>query len=106
MQQENPFNWKNMNNQPPHACESIQMFLEDRRVPIEYNPIMREYDILLRHSSARQGIDYCPWCGTKLPESLRDLYFETLEKLFGEDFSRDNAPTEFQSDEWWKNRGL
>jgi hypothetical protein len=92
--------------QLPHACELMNLFIDDPKVPIEYYPIMREYRLHLKHSPGKQGIYYCPWCGSKLPESLRDSYFETLENLYGEDFSRDNAPAEFQTDEWWKKRGL
>ena len=29
-------------------------------------------------------INFCPWCGTQLPESLRDRWFEELE-LLGKD---------------------
>jgi hypothetical protein len=28
-----------------------------------------------------QTIEYCPWCGARLPSSLRDEYFERLEQL-------------------------
>jgi hypothetical protein len=60
---------------------------------------------------ARQGVDYCPWCGTKLPESLFDTRFDILEKEYGidspyDDKQKDKIPAEFLTDEWWKKRGL
>ena len=94
-----------------HCCECMEMFLQDAKVPLKYYPIAREYGLALQHSSAIQLIYYCPWCGTKLPESLRDKYFDILEKEYsiepGLDIKNDpNIPHEFKSDEWWKKRGL
>lgn len=51
---------------------------------------------------------YCIFCGLRMPD---DLYYEhsnTLSKeypstIFYED---DELPKEFQTDEWWKKRGL
>jgi hypothetical protein len=57
-------------------------------------------------------MDYCPWCGTKLPENLREEWFETLEREYGietdigEARDRTDIPQEFWSDEWWKKRSL
>ena len=55
-------------------------------------------------------MDYCMFCGTKLPESLRVPWFDILEQEYNlespceEDKKR--VPKEFLTDEWWKNRGL
>jgi hypothetical protein len=52
-------------------------------------------------------ITLCPWCGNELPVSLRDRLFEEGELLMGtDDFSREDLPEEFQSDAWWRDRGL
>lgn len=93
-----------------HCCEQMSIQLQDERVPIEYTPRFRTYGLIVG-SSTIQRLDYCPWCGTKLPESLRDLWFETLEKLMGEtiyDIAFDSnrfgeIPQKFQSEEWWAN---
>lgn len=49
-------------------------------------------------------IQYCPWCGKKLPESRRDEWFDRLEKMgFDtpfEDFEK--IPSEFKTSDWWK----
>lgn len=89
----------------------MKSHLQDERVQIKYAPMFREYSVVLVGSSALQGIDFCPWCGAKLPESLRDLWFETLEKLMGEsiyDIAFDSnrfgeIPKKFQNEEWWAN---
>lgn len=93
-----------------HCCEQMEAHLQDASVPIGYAPAFREYGLNIE-KSRKQGIDYCPWCGTKLPESLRDLWFETLEGVMGEaiyDIAFDSnrfgeIPKKFQSEEWWAN---
>ena len=97
-----------------HCCSLMEDFLNDGRVQIFYSPRMREYYILLKDSSAIQCILYCPWCGTKLPEDVRDEYFNTLraEQALGninphiDIHDRSAVLEEFKTDEWWKKRGL
>jgi hypothetical protein len=92
----------------------MRICLEDMRVQIKYDPILREYFIPLiykRELSAIQGIVYCPWCAALLPKSLRDTYFDILEAEYGIDDPYDlqqekRIPEEFKTDAWWKKRGL
>lgn len=89
----------------------MDFFIADQRVQIYYSPSMREYYIPLKFQHAVQGIFYCPWCGVKLPESVRDQYFDILETEYGiesdlEMEEQEGFPEEFKTDEWWKNRGL
>ncbi|WP_376563835.1 DUF6980 family protein [Streptomyces sp. NPDC056178] len=44
-------------------------------------------------------IDFCPWCGRRLPESQRDRWFDELERR-GIDPGEDEVPAEFQDDRW------
>ena len=94
-----------------HCCELMEDFLDDTRIPVQYYSISREYGVSLKGSSAIQLLSYCPWCGKKLPESLRDEYYDILEKEYELDSYDINdhpekIPQEFKSDEWWKKRGL
>lgn len=97
-----------------HNCELMLECLQDQRVQIKYNACFREYFIPLLYKAelvAKQCIDYCPWCGKSLPQSLRELYYETLEKEYDIDdpddvSQRKRIPKEFTSDAWWKKRGL
>ncbi len=95
-----------------HCCKLMVDFLNDPIVPIIYYPHLREYNILLkRRSGGLQGICYCPWCGTKLPTSVRDEYFRILfDELHLEPELKETEtpglPEEFKTDEWWKKRGL
>jgi hypothetical protein len=89
----------------------MEQFLEDPKVPLRYFPIMREYALLLRYSTDIQLVCNCPWCGKGLPTSLRDEYFDILEKEYNVypalDFQNDPyVPVDFKSDVWWKKRGL
>src|ERR1700687_6202515 len=74
--------------QESHCCISMKLSLEDDKVPLYYSPIYREYDISLLYKNrvtALQGMVYCPWCSTTLPISLRDEWFELLEKEYNID---------------------
>ena len=53
-------------------------------------------------------MDYCPFCGAKLPERLDSKLTEILQKEYGLTSWRDykKAPKEFHTDEWWKKREL
>lgn len=100
-----------MTKKTVHCCEFMDMFLQDQKMPLKYYPIAREYGITLKHSSAVQLLVYCPWCGVKLPESLRDKYFDILKVEYDIEPELDiqddpNIPEEFKSDSWWKMRGL
>lgn len=46
---------------------------------IYYSPRFDEYGILVHDGgSSMVGIQYCPWCGTRLPASQRDRWFDEL----------------------------
>lgn len=47
-------------------------------------------------------IQYCPWCGKKLPDSLREKWFDEPEKLGYDDPLNDDIPEEFKSDKWYR----
>lgn len=47
---------------------------------------------------------FCPWCGMQLPESKRELWYQTLYKLGYTDPGNDEIPAEFNSDRWWRSR--
>jgi hypothetical protein len=53
----------------------------EQKVPISYYTKFREYSIELCQKGVFQDIYYCPWCGTKLPSSLREEWFNYLESM-------------------------
>jgi len=90
----------------------MEQFVNNKRVPVGYLPIYREYYVRDCQSKVViYTIEYCPWCGKKLPLSLRDEYFAILESEYeiDNDIRAREAgilPAEFETDEWWKKRGL
>lgn len=47
---------------------------------IRYVPYFREFGIPINDGgSSYSRINHCPWCGQKLPDSLRDEWFDYIE---------------------------
>ncbi|WP_414642019.1 DUF6980 family protein [Actinocrinis sp.] len=44
-------------------------------------------------------IDFCPWCGERLPKSQRERWFEELESR-GIDPWTDRIPDQYQDGRW------
>lgn len=94
-----------------HCCNFMTKSLEDNRIGINYCSVDRDYSIYCLYSNSQYRIDYCPFCGLKLPSSLVQEYMNILEKEYGienpyDEVVMENVPEEFKSDEWWKKRGL
>lgn len=92
------------------CCDIFKQFLNDCKVGLEYIPKDRLF--YMRSPSHTHTIDFCPWCGTKLPESLSEKRDAILRDEYGIDEDECDKktivkiPTEFFTDEWWKKRGL
>jgi hypothetical protein len=86
--------------------------LEQDRLHIRNDSAWREYMIDDRRAHAVQLLQFCPWCGSKLPERLREEWFTLAEELSGkgEDFDLPTdeglLPAGMFTDEWWIKRGL
>lgn len=94
-----------------YCCDKMQCFIRKKEngVPydsddiIDYSPQLDEYGIVVHDSGCSYIIiKYCPWCGKKLPDAKRDLWFEELENMGIENPLEDNIPEQYQSDKWWK----
>lgn len=71
---------------------------------IYYSSKFNEYGIPIGDNISFITIEYCPWCGIKLPNSLRDRWFNELELLgFEEPLTMDNYPEEYKSSKWWES---
>ena len=69
-----------------------------------YWPKYDEYGLIVHDGgSSLILIGFCPWCGTKLPESKRDRWFDVLEAR-DIDPGTDDVPAEYQTDLWWRRR--
>lgn len=94
-----------------YCCVKMQFFLKkgkkegefDSDDIVYYAPQFDEYGIVI-HDAGKSyiKIEYCPWCGKKLPDSKRDLWFDKLEKIGIENPLEEDIPEKFNSDEWWQ----
>jgi len=85
-----------------HCCEEMNLHLRAGEVAIVYLPEFREYGLkILDGGSSFQEIYYCPWCGQKLPESLRSRWFELMAEL-GLEWDDERVPPKYLSEAWWR----
>jgi uncharacterized protein DUF6980 len=91
---------------PPHYCETMSIVLSGDEYPIAFTPKFREYGLQIQDGgSSSLVLHYCPWCAAKLPESLRDRWFDELYAL-DIDPHEDEVPSEFTDSRWYRDRGL
>lgn len=88
-----------------YCCEALEREVKDPVSNVVEIPKFREFLIQRRGQDSMQQMWFCPWCGVKLPESLRERRFDELEGL-GFDPAEDEIPPEFLTAEWWINREL
>ncbi|MEV4562134.1 hypothetical protein AB0K12_00030 [Nonomuraea sp. NPDC049419] len=79
-----------------HASDCPDILVEFDERFVEYG--LRVHD----GGSSSVLISFCPWCGTRLPESQRDRWFDALEAL-GVDPGDDEIPAEFQDGRWLRS---
>jgi hypothetical protein len=94
---------------PSYCCGALDYQLQSRCCPIRYNKKFREYSIKDSRSTSISIMFFCPNCATEFPTSLREQWFDILEKEYGledPDDEKEKIPKEFLTDEWWKKRGL
>ena len=93
-----------------HCCKEMTDHVASEEQAIHYNPHFREYGVLdtleRSQSIAMDLIAYCPWCGAKLPEPLRDAWFDRLDELGIEEPDDPAVPEEMFTDTWWRKAGL
>lgn len=98
------------NYKGPHCCLTMDAELSKDDSILYYSTRYREYGVKIPKSTGGILMDYCMFCGKKLPNSVSDEWFETLEKEYGLErpltADKKKVPQEFLTDKWWKNRGL
>ena len=90
-----------------HCCSDMEMMINEER-SVVYVPKFREYGFpILDGGSSFLIMKYCPWCGGKLPTSLKSEYFRILKELGIEYPCRESElPEEMRSDKWWREGGI
>jgi len=94
----------------PHCCLTMDRGLSREGGILYYDSQYREYGIKETNLTWGMLLDYCMFCGKKLPISVRDEWFDILEQEYGLESpceeDRNKVPKEFWTDEWWKKRNL
>lgn len=83
-----------------HNCPDMIIALVETS-GIVYIPKFREYGLRFYDGGTSFKImRYCPWCGVRLPDSLRDIWFDRIHELGLEPDCTD-IPAEFNTEAWW-----
>ena len=83
------------------CCSQMELATNDATVPLVFTPKFREFGILiLDGGTSVLAIAFCPWCAQKLPESLRDAWFDELERRGIDPYGSD-MPEEFMDERWY-----
>ena len=95
------------------VCSYLSSYLKgghrDSMTSIIHVPNIRTYAILNKKEyGGFEPMDYCPFCGAKLPSRLDDKLSNILQKEYGlkdwHDYKK--APHEFHTNKWWIKREL
>ena len=98
---------------PTHHCcltmafniaHPVEISHQGRNRVVDWIASWNEYNIPVAYDGyAATRMHFCPWCGAKLPESKRDLWYLTLKKIGYDDPGEQEIPAEFNSDSWWRS---
>ncbi|WP_282693868.1 hypothetical protein [Streptomyces sp. CC208A] len=94
-----------MRRQIEHHCDDHADAYDCPDAVVAFSTRFQEYGLII-HDGGRSsfGIAFCPWCGSRLPESQRDRWFEELERL-GLDPWEDEVPPAYEDDRWLTGAG-
>jgi hypothetical protein len=69
---------------------------------VSYSPTFDEYGLIIHDGGLSIiSIQFCPWCGARLPASKRDRWFEALAELGFNDPTEQEIPQHFKTDAWY-----
>ncbi len=92
-----------MKQEVEFVCPTCEDALQCPDKLLYNSSIFDEYGILIHDGSGTyEIIEYCSWCGKKLPGSKRDEWFDALEKMGYDDPLNQEISEEFKGTEWYK----
>jgi hypothetical protein len=83
-----------------HCCAEMNWRLPQKEAAVVYIARYREYGTLLNNGSAYMVLEFCPWCGTRFPETLRSQWMSAVLQ-YGCRPDSEHIPGKFLTDEWW-----
>ena len=95
-----------------HCCEKMEYYLNMKcdihKNPfdcpdnvIDYDEVNDEYGLIIHDGTQSvYQINYCPWCGKKLPKSKYNKWCRTMKRL-GIDPDIDDIPEKYTKWGWW-----
>ena len=70
---------------------------------IAYNEITDEYGLAIHDGAASVLIiRHCPFCGSAMPDSKSDRWFDEIESLGMTGPTDERLPAKYKSDAWWR----
>lgn len=83
------------------CCDNMRQNIEENSI-MHYSKVFDEYGInIVEDNSSCILIDFCPWCGRKLPDSKRQEWFYELEKLgFENPLFEESIPENYKNEKW------
>lgn len=97
----------------PFCCFDMDSMINEDDDPLynlNYDEARREYYLKSLQGPYIMTIDYCAWCGKKLPSSLRTSWGAIIRNELGlnpnNPDDRALIPEDFFTEIWWKKRGL
>jgi hypothetical protein len=86
-----------------HVAGPIEIQHQGSNHVIDWIASWNEYLIpVSRGGYSATPITYCPWCGSRLPESRREEWHSVLYGLGYSDPGEQEIPKAFETDAWWR----
>lgn len=72
---------------------------------LDSSPQFNEYGFIVHDGGTGTiGLAFCPWCGARLSESMRERWFDQLGRRGFDDPLTQDIPGEFRTAAWWRGR--
>ncbi|MEU8104605.1 DUF6980 family protein [Nonomuraea muscovyensis] len=92
-----------MARQVAWRCDGHEDPFECPDALVKFDARFQEYGLIIHDGGTSTiGIGFCPWCGSRLPDSQRDRWFEELEQR-GTDPWADEIPAEYNDGRWLRS---
>jgi hypothetical protein len=95
----------------PECCNKLNAEIHKSKSALINSDKSRSYNFLMRRNNFQSlPVNYCIYCGTKMPDCLYDMWYQILKrqyKLSYDDLEyNEKIPQEFLTGEWWRKRNI